>query len=79
MKPNFVIVDWFTANSMQLRQITDHMNIDEKYTNRARDLKTKLYDDVLKDDVNLNDQDIDIIEERRQVSINMYHKGLFSH
>ena len=52
------------------------MNMDERYTKNAKILKDRLFNEVLKDDVNLLDQNIDFIEERRQVSINMYHKGL---
>lgn len=76
MKPNFVIIDCFSANTQITQFETDNINMDERYTKSAKILKEKLFNEVLKDDVNLLDQDIDIIEERRQVSINMYHKGL---
>ena len=48
-------------------------NEDERYSENAKILKDRLYNQVLKNDVNLVDQDIDVIEERRQVSTNMFH------
>ena len=67
-----MIVDCFSANTYE----KDSMNTDERYSKSAKILKDRLYKEVLKNDVNLEDQDIDVIEERRQVSINLFHKGL---
>lgn len=67
-----MIVDCYSASNQNF------VSIDERYTNSAKNLKDRLYNEVMKNEVNLMDQNIDIIEERRQVSINMFHKGLLS-